>query len=175
MRKLIITGMALAMLAIPAVASADVPRHQTQDATFTVTQPAGEVGNWSNLWTHPYKVTVNPCDNTFTGTGSVSGHDQNGEYHADETITGKFGNGSVTLAAMRADGVEYKLANAAFGGDVTIATLNVSVPWAVEMKVSEPVFSNTSTYKNHGQYVKEMGGGSDAAHSCIGMPINSNK
>jgi hypothetical protein len=29
----------------------------------------------------------------------------------------------------------------------------------------------SSNYKNHGQYVKAMGGGADAAHSCIGMPI----
>ena len=31
----------------------------------------------------------------------------------------------------------------------------------------------TTDYKNHGQYVKAMGGGADAAHSCIGMPIQS--
>ena len=48
-------------------------------------------------------------------------------------------------------------------------------PYAIEMKVSAPVFTNTSDYKNHGEYVKAMGGGSDAAHSCIGMPINSNQ
>jgi hypothetical protein len=29
----------------------------------------------------------------------------------------------------------------------------------------------TSNYKNHGEYVSSKGGGSDAAHSCIGMPI----
>jgi hypothetical protein len=33
----------------------------------------------------------------------------------------------------------------------------------------------SSNYKNHGHYVKAMGGGDDAAHSCIGMPINSSK
>ena len=33
----------------------------------------------------------------------------------------------------------------------------------------------SSNYKNHGQYVKAMGGGDDAAHWCIGMPINSNQ
>ena len=43
------------------------------------------------------------------------------------------------------------------------------------MKASAPSFKNTSDYKNHGQYVKAMGGGDDAAHSCIGMPINSSK
>ncbi len=26
-------------------------------------------------------------------------------------------------------------------------------------------------FKNHGDYVSSQGGGSDAAHSCIGMPI----
>ena len=38
-----------------------------QTATFTVTQPAGAVNQWDNLWTHDYKVTVNPCDGTFDG------------------------------------------------------------------------------------------------------------
>ena len=27
-------------------------------------------------------------------------------------------------------------------------------------------------FKNHGEYVSSQGGGSDAAHSCIGMPIH---
>ena len=43
------------------------------------------------------------------------------------------------------------------------------------MKVTKPKVIESSNYKNHGQYVKAMGGGSDAAHSCIGMPINSSK
>ena len=30
---------------------------------------------------------------------------------------------------------------------------------------------NSSEFKNHGAYVSSMGGGDDAAHSCIGMPI----
>jgi hypothetical protein len=29
------------------------------------------------------------------------------------------------------------------------------------------------TYRNHGDYVSGMGGGPDAAHSCLGMPIGS--
>ena len=40
---------------------------------------------------------------------------------------------------------------------------------------SPKAITNTTDYKNHGQYVKAMGGGDDAAHSCIGMPINSGK
>ena len=73
---------------------------------------------------------------------------------------------------MRTDGIEYRLANAPYGGAVTTATLNVEVPWTIEMKVTNPIFTNTSNFKNHGDYVSSMGGGSDAAHSCIGMPIS---
>jgi len=43
----------------------------------------------------------------------------------------------------------------------------------LEFKVTKPVFTNVSNWKNHGQYVSAQGGGADAAHSCIGMPINS--
>jgi hypothetical protein len=163
---------ALASLAIIASASAGVSRYQTQTAKFTVTQPAGAVGQWDNLWTHDYEVTVNPCDGTFTGTGHQFGHDQNGPYESDERITGTFAKDSVSFTATRSkDGLVTKLVNAPFGGAVTVATLNVVVPWTIEMKVSNPVFANTSNFKNHGDYVSSQGGGADAAHSCIGMPI----
>ena len=47
-------------------------------------------------------------------------------------------------------------------------------PNIVEMKASAPTNVVDSTnYKNHGEYVSSQGGGSDAAHSCIGMPIQS--
>ena len=39
MKKVLLTGMALAMLAVPAVASADVERYQTQTGSITVTLP----------------------------------------------------------------------------------------------------------------------------------------
>jgi hypothetical protein len=29
-----------------------------------------------------------------------------------------------------------------------------------------------NSVKNHGDYVSSLGGGDDAAHSCIGMPIH---
>jgi len=31
--------------------------------------------------------------------------------------------------------------------------------------------TSSTDYANHGTYVKAMGGGDDATHSCIGMPI----
>ena len=33
--------------------------------------------------------------------------------------------------------------------------------------------TSTSSYRNHGVYVSSTGGGIDAAHSCIGMPVDS--
>ena len=189
---------AVASLMVAATASADVARTQgettttttitttTTTAKFTVTQPAGQVGQWDNLWTHDYAVKVN-ADGTFVGTGKVYGHDQSGEYSANETISGTFiGDESVTLTATRDDGVVYSLVNAPFGGVVTNATTSPAVSWDVEMKVSQPELTiteenettdttTTTNYKNHGEYVSEMGGGAEAAHSPIGKPIKASK
>jgi hypothetical protein len=45
------------------------------------------------------------------------------------------------------------------------------VPWDLEFKVSKTMVAS-SNFKNHGDYVSSQGGGSDAAHSCIGMPVH---
>ena len=165
---------AIATMAVVSSASAGVERYQTQTATFTVTQPAGAVGQWGNVWTHDYKVTVNPCDGTFTGIGKVYGEDQNGQFSDSEKISGTFAKDSVRLTATRkSDGLQYSLTNAPTdNATVSLATLNVEVPWKIEMKVTMPIFTNTSNFKNHGDYVSSQGGGSDAAHSCIEMPIH---
>jgi hypothetical protein len=162
---------AVASIAVAATASAKVDRYQAETATFTVTQPLGQVGQWSHVWTHNYTVTVNPCDGTFTGTGKQ--YDDNGNFYADETVNGSFSGGKVNLTATRpSDGLVYTLAGAPTDNTtVTLATTTPVVPWVIEMKVTNPVFTNTSDYKNHGDYVSSQGGGDDAAHSCIGMPI----
>ena len=41
--------------------------------------------------------------------------------------------------------------------------------------VSSSVPAITGAYANHGQYVSSSGGGVDAAHSLIGMPVLSQK
>lgn len=74
------------------------------------------------------------------------------------------------------DGASWTLDNAKTDGNtVTLATTNPQVTWNVEMKVTTPELSDTSNFKNHGDYVSQQGGGADAAHSCIGVPINSSK
>jgi hypothetical protein len=174
MRKFILGIAAVAALVVPSVASADVARYQEQSATFTATQPAGQVGQFDNVWTHTYNVTVNPCDGTFKGTGVQT--DQQGVRFFTEDVTGSFGDGKVTFSAHRDDAVEFALTDAPTDSTtVTLATSSPVVPWVLEFKVSPPTFTNTTTYKNHGQYVSAQGGGADAAHSCIGMPINSSR
>jgi hypothetical protein len=64
---------AITALAVPALASADVARYQFQTAAFTLTQPAGSLGQWNSVRTHNISVTVNPCTNTVEGTGVETG------------------------------------------------------------------------------------------------------
>jgi hypothetical protein len=163
---------AVALLAVAGTASADVPRYQTQTATFTVTQPYGVVGQWTNVWTHDYMVMVNPCDGTFAGTGGLSNNVDS--FSDNEKIEGTFTKTSVSLKATRtSDNFVYELAAASFGGAVSLATTNPSVAWDVEMTVTNPVFTNKSNYRNHGDYVSQTGD-AGAAHSWIGKPIQAN-
>ena len=152
-----------------------MPRNQSQTATFTLTQPRNAESQWNNLWTHDFKVDVNPCDNTFSGTGKV--YDTKGEdsFTADESITGTFGdNGSISFTATRTDGLVFSGVNVN-ANDVTLGTVEGGSPWLLELKATRPVITNISTFKNHGEFVKKSDSKNDAAHSCIGMPINSSK
>jgi hypothetical protein len=171
LRLLAVAVVAIAASIVAGGASADVARYQMQTATFTVTQPYGVVGQWQNLWTHNFQVTVNPCDGTFTGNGEQL--DNNNHHAYTENVSGSFSGGKVNLTATRNDGVVWSLSGAPTDGNsVTLATTDPVVAWAVEMKVSQPHFTDASQFKNHGDYVSQMGGGADAAHSCIGMPIS---
>jgi hypothetical protein len=176
--KKIILAVALAAVAIMAVAasvaSAGGPpaRYQANGLTITATQPYGQVGQFNSVWTHVFNVTF---DSTVCGasTGSFSGtgiqYDNNGVQSNTEKVTGTVDAGKVTLNVVRDDGVTWTLTNAPLDGStVTLATTDPAVSWPVEFKVSA---TPVSDFKNHGDYVSSVGGGSDAAHSCIGMPI----
>ena len=60
-------------------------------------------------------------------------------------------------------------------------TVPVVTSWTaniVEFQIGQAALTTdgtSTTYKNHGQYVAAMGGGKDAAQSCVGMPVKSNK
>ena len=101
MRKFILTGMALAMLAIPgrrfggraALPGADRDVHG---------QPAqGLDGQFSNVWRHEFKVTINPCDGTFSGVAPTYDNGASSPTWI-ETVTGTFGKGTVSFAAVPA-------------------------------------------------------------------------
>jgi hypothetical protein len=101
-----------------------VARYQPQTATFTTTQPAGAFGRFGNVWTHDYKVTINPCDNTFSGTGVEYGQDQNGAKTRNENVTGTFSaDGTTSLVTTRNDGVDWSLTNAKTDGSGILVQL----------------------------------------------------
>ena len=163
MKKFLISGMAVAMLAVPAVASADVPRHQMQTGSITVTLPQ------YNLVHTFTDVTVNPCeDGKFTGisgTRNVGG--------VVEEVSGSIKNGVVKFNAIYTESnypseIGYNWHTTGPGR----ATDSNGLDFYVVIDTSG---LKGTQYRNHGEYVKTMGGGDDAAHSCIGMPINSNK
>ena len=171
--KKIILAVAVAVVASMAIvssASAGVERYQLQEATFTVTQPAGAEGQWNNLWMHDYTVKVNPCDGTFTGTGNSPERIRTARTPPTRRSAARSPRTRSVSPRCAAMASSTRLTNAPFGGAVTIATLNVVVPWTIEMKVTKPIF-NTTNFKSHGEYVSQ-GGVDDAAHSCIGMPKN---
>jgi hypothetical protein len=181
MRKFILGVAAVAALALPAAASADVARYQVQTATFTAVQPAGVFSQFDNVWTHSLTVTTNPCDGTFSGTGFQNGADQSTTL-VDQpvNVSGTFNaDGTVTLSETRpSDGVSWTLTNAVTDNNtVNLGTLTFpnDPGYLLEFKVSAPTFTDSTHFKNHGQYVSSVGGGSDAAHSCIGMPVNSSR
>ena len=104
MKKIIIGILAIAMLAIPSIASADVSRCAASapvnttvtTATFTALQPKDTISQFANVWMHDFTVIVN-ADNTFSGTSTVS--DNGGSFAWAEDITGSF-NADRTLISF---------------------------------------------------------------------------
>ena len=175
MKKIIlaVAVAAIATMAVVSSASADVARYQTQSMTITAVQPEGAVGQWTNVWTHTYNVTLNPCDSSFSGTGSITGT-INGLLTAPRRSRATSTGTAVSFTASRSfDNVVYSLANAPLDSTtVTLATSTPVGPVGARVQGRRDDAIATTNYKNHGEYVSSQGGGSDAAHSCIGMPIH---
>jgi hypothetical protein len=160
MRKIIAAAVsitAIAALAIPALASADVARYQTTNSLSLTTTYNGV------NYVHNYTLTTNPCvSDSFTGVSSDSS-----PVGIDETVSGTLNGSNIDISGAYHDGSEYTwhysgpLSGGGSGGD------SLGLRWSVVFK------TDTSSFKNHGDYVSSQGGGADAAHSCIGMPINS--
>jgi hypothetical protein len=158
---------AVASIIVAGTASADVPRYQdtTQTGTITVSWQGG-------LFVHTFNVVVNP-DGSFTGTGTST--QPWGEI--SERIVGTLLNGNLTYTATYDAGSPYAgywwsydgpAAGSAAGGSHAQSAFGED--WSVDVTYN----LSGDTYKNHGDYVSSQGGGKDAAHSPIGMPLNSN-
>src|SRR4051812_6757981 len=189
MRKLIITGMAVAMLAVPAVASADVPRCEgsvptsttVTTATFTALQPKDTEHQFGNVWKHDFTVTVN-ADGTFWGSGTTTDNGGSTVVWA-ESITGSFNSDrsrvSFKTVPVRG-GATFKVTDALYNVEVDVDDEGTWPANDIQMMISTPVFTTATTTtpgtesaKNHGQYVSSAGGGKAAAQKCTGMPLNS--
>ena len=138
-------------------ASADVQRYQTQTATLTADVNAGS-------YIHTYGITIDPCDGSFAGTAAT------GSVVAGETVTGTL---SDSYLSIDFHGLYPSPSSYAWSYD---GPLSGGVGHGPNGQTFDVMFALTnlaasSNYKNHGQYVKEMGGGREAAQSCIGKPI----
>src|SRR3954447_15458448 len=137
MRKLIIAGMAVAMLAIiPAAASADVARrdatvaaHTTvTTATLTVNQSKDTVDQFTNVWRHEFSVVVLP-DGSFSGTAQAYDNAATTPTWT-ETVTGKFNTDktAVSFDTIPVDGNGVRIVGGATFQVTNAPMNNTTVP-----------------------------------------------
>ena len=159
MKKIILAVLvaAVASLAVASFASASVERYQMATG-LTVTATFNGV-----TYVHTYDLTSNPCDGTgsFTGTGGIP------SLPLSETVNGTLDGQNITIHGAYLGnynpGYTWDYSGPLSGGNAS-DSMGQTVP--LTFKVT------TSNFKNHGDYVSSQGGGSDAAHSCIGMPVH---
>ena len=117
-------------------------------------------------YVHTYGLTNNPCD----GTGSFTGTGVSGSLVPDEAITGTVAGQNINISGVYPNsylpdpGYTWSYNGPLSGGGTYADSHGNQV--AISFTVT------TTNYKNHGDYVSSQAGGSDAAHSCIGMPIH---
>lgn len=158
-------GLLVGLAAGPvAAAPGGVDRYQVTNETMTVT-----LNYQGGTYIHVYDITMNPCDMTFAGTGS------SGTW--TETIVGSIDPAAGTIH-WRATYTNYP---GGYWWDITGTLTTGGFANGAGTDFLGRYFSGvtgtfvqtgSTDYRNHGDYVSFMGGGSDAAHSCIGMPIN---
>jgi len=154
---LIAVGLLAGIVAGPVLAGAGgVQRYQFATTSYTLTV--------LDTFIHTFVVTLNPCDDTIAITGSTP---LESGYYTIETVSGTLA-GDVISFSSTYDG-PY---NPGFiwSGSFPVAGGPLTGPYPGTV-IAGPTTS--SSYKNHGDFVSSMGGGPEAAHSCIGKPITS--
>ena len=143
------------IVAAPALAAGNGPaRYQAATTSYQVAV--------LDTYIHDFIVVSNPCDGSIAITGSTP---VNSGYYTTETVAGTQLAGVITFTSVY-DGPyspgftwsgSFPIAGGALSGDYT-GTVTAGP-------------TTMTAFKNHGDYVSSMGGGPDAAHSCIGKPI----
>jgi hypothetical protein len=151
---------AVASTIVAATASADVSRNQPT-ATLVVSLTDAQPGNQ-----HTFTIT-NPSgtDGAFAGTGQ--GNTAAGG--ATETISGNLVGDHLTFTAIYDQSSFWPGYTWSYNGPLDGAPLGDSAFGYHATATVTPI----NAVQNHGDYVSSQGGGSAAAHSPIGMPLNS--
>lgn len=152
------------LLFVPAAAG--VARYQVTTTQYTLAP-----NYYDHIYIHHFTVVTNPCDGTLTMSGATP---VDSGYYTEETVAGMLANGVITFSAVY---TTPPLAGGQWSGTFPVAggpgTLSWTEPgWSTFTGDVTVTGTSSTAYKNHGDYVSSMGGGADAAHSCIGMPIH---
>lgn len=154
-------GLLVGLAAGPvAAAPGGVDRYQTTTTVYHLM-----IGN-----NHTFTLTFG-CGDVISATGSqdVSGPVE--DITASLSADGTFVNIILSTYVGGWAGSPYAWTGGfpVAGGTGTATVVGTATTYTFPVLVHP---STSSSYRNHGDFVSSMGGGSDAAHSCIGMPIN---
>lgn len=154
----LVTGSLLVgLMAVPSLAAqGGTARYQVGTTSYTIMV--------LGFFEHDYVVTFNPCDGSIAITG---GTPDTSTYYTTETVGGTLDNGVISFSSTY-DGPYSP--GYTWSGSFPVGGGDLSGDFTGTVTVAD---TSTTTYKNHGDYVSSMGGGADAAHSCIGMPTVS--
>ena len=165
-----------AVLAAPA-AAAGPDRYQTKSATWTVT-----LDYLGQTYNHVFSIAFDPCTATFKGTGTTLPYPYLETIRAPSTrppapsrgrrpistTTSPQASPSSGRSAGEATGFEHGLPTGFTSGDGG-DNLHRTFTGVVGAESGAVL----TTWKNHGEYLTSVVGGADAAHSCIGKPIEA--
>lgn len=150
-------GLLVGVVAGPVLAgSGGVQRYQVATTSYTLVV--------LDTFIHTFVVSVNPCDTSIAITGATPAESA---YYTTETVVGTLTAGVISFDSTY-DGPYSP--GFTWSGSFPVAGGALSGPYPGTVTAAPTTFSD---YKNHGDYVSSMGGGRDAAHSCIGKPITS--
>jgi hypothetical protein len=176
MRNRLALVMAIAMLAVAVgavSASADVDRYQFEESTYLLDLELG-----TTHYYHEYTATLNESTSEYEYTGSYLGTTLPGSFQFSEAVSNWVDDD--TTISFRSDyldgsGYWFEFAGTFDGVDAWPGSGSSSDGQEfVDNMTLTKTDSERSDY-NHGQYVKAAEDKKAAAHSLIGMPVQSQK